>query len=92
VWDHCAKDERFTLIHADADTWDIPDGSNWDCVWIDHEITGPPHLEELMDKYGPYTTNIHCYGHFKDLENYYEINAESGMIELRDPNILLPWM
>ena len=92
VWDHCAKDERFTLIHDDADTWDIPDGSSWDCVWIDHEISGAPHLEELTDKYGPYTTNLGCYGHFKDLENYYEINADSGMLELRDPNIMLPWM
>ena len=56
------------------------------------KLQGAPHLEELTDKYGPYTTNIGCYGHFKDLENYYEINADSGMLELRDPNIMLPWM
>ena len=92
VWDHCAKDERFTLIHADADNWEIPEGSSWDCIWIDHELTGPTHIEELMNKYSPHTNNIHHYGDFRYLENYYEINADSGMLELRDPNILLPWM
>ena len=92
VWDHCAKDERFTLIHDDADTWDIPDGSNWDCVWLDHEISGISQMEELKDKYSPYATTIGSYGTIRDLENYYEINEESAMLELRDPNILLPWM
>ena len=92
VWDHCAKDERFTLIHDDADSWDIPDGSSWDCIWIDHEISGASHLEELTDKYGPYTDNLGCYGQFKNLEQYYEINADSGILEVRDPNIVLPWM
>ncbi len=92
VWDHCAKDERFTLIHADADTWEIPEGSRWDCIWIDHEINGINHESEITAKYQPYTDNLGFYGQFKNLENYYEINGDTGMLEIRDPNEKLEWM
>lgn len=92
VWDHCAKDERFTLIHADADNWEIPEDSSWDCIWIDHEISSPTHITEITAKYQPYTNNLGFYGQFKNLDNYYEIDVDSGMLAVRDPNQKLEWM
>ena len=37
VWDYCAKDDRFTLIHADIHTW-TPDRT-WDVGWFDTWLT-----------------------------------------------------
>ncbi len=33
VWPHCPKDETFTLIHADIDTWQPT--QKFDCIWLD---------------------------------------------------------
>lgn len=35
VWDHCPKDARFTLVHADIHTWNPPQGMTWDYAWFD---------------------------------------------------------
>jgi hypothetical protein len=37
VWDNCAKDDRFTIIHADIHTW-TPDRT-WDVGWFDTWLT-----------------------------------------------------
>jgi len=62
VWDHCAKDDRFTLIHDDINTWDIPEGSNWDVGWFDSWITSDEKLSNYVarmnQKYGSCITEI----------------------------------
>lgn len=35
VWQHVPKDSRFTLIHADIDTWAPPENSHWHYGWFD---------------------------------------------------------
>ena len=35
VWPHCTKDNRFTLIKADIETWTPPANSYWDVIWFD---------------------------------------------------------
>ena len=35
VWPHCAKDNRFTLIKADIETWTPPANSHWNVMWFD---------------------------------------------------------
>ena len=35
VWPHCAKDNRFTLIQADIETWTPPANSHWNVIWFD---------------------------------------------------------
>jgi len=91
VWDHCAKDERFTLIHADADTWDNPDELYFDTIWIDHVFNTNDHRQAALDKYTPWGDNIKVYADNAGLDNYYEINEETGMLELREKNERLPW-
>ena len=62
VWDDCAKDDRFTLIHADISTWEIPDGSSWDAGWFDTWLTTDEKLSEyqtrMTNKYGAYISEI----------------------------------
>ncbi len=67
VWDDCAKDERFTLVHDDINTWD-PDSTdglpttNWDVGWFDSWLTHDEPLADFIarmnDKYGEYVTEI----------------------------------
>ena len=58
VWDHCSKDDRFNLIHADANTWEIE--GYWDCIWIDHwvlnisEDTIDDFIKSMTTKYSPH--------------------------------------
>lgn len=35
VWEHCPKDERFSVICADIFSWNPPSGQTWDCGWFD---------------------------------------------------------
>ena len=58
VWDHCSKDDRFNLIHADADAWEIE--GHWDCIWIDHwvsefsDLSDKEFVESMTTKYSPH--------------------------------------
>ena len=58
VWDHCIKDNRFNLIHADANTWKIE--GHWDCIWIDHwvynisEDAEEDFIKSMTEKYSPH--------------------------------------
>ena len=61
VWDNCVKDERFNLIHADINTWEIPADSHWDIGWFDTWISDGDWGEyktNMKEKYGPYITKI----------------------------------
>ena len=55
TWPHCPKDETFTLIHADFDTWQPT--QNYDCAWFDTWLSPTNYVEyntELINKYQPY--------------------------------------
>lgn len=62
VWEHCAKDDRFTLIHADINTWEIPEDSHWDFAWFDtwltHEEPIGEYITRINNKYGDYADEI----------------------------------
>ena len=63
VWTDCAKDDTFTLIVGDFETWNPPDGSFWDVVWCDTWlIDNPLSLAEyktlMTTKYGAYCDKI----------------------------------
>ena len=67
VWPHCAKDNRFTLIKADMETWTPPANSHWDVIWLDTWCADNPlqprDYEQLMTaRYSPYTNNIGFWG------------------------------
>tara|TARA_Y100000296_G_C5123272_1_gene231538 strand:- start:456 stop:1067 length:612 start_codon:yes stop_codon:yes gene_type:complete len=63
VWPHCKKDERFEVVHADADTWEPT--MHFDYMWLDHwtSETHPDMKQEdwwksIIEKYSPYCENI----------------------------------
>lgn len=62
VWDHCAKDDRFTLVHDDINTWEIPEGSSWDVAWFDTWMTYdellPEYITRIQNKYGDYVEQM----------------------------------
>lgn len=63
VWEHCAKDDRFTLIQEDLETWDIPIDSSWDIAWLDTWLTDntlnmKEYNEAMNSKYSPYCNEI----------------------------------
>ena len=67
VWEHCAKDGSFTLVVADFESWNPPDGSSFDTVWADSWLVGNPLTPEqyktlITDKYSTYTDNIGFWG------------------------------
>ena len=67
VWEHCAKDESFTLVVADFETWNPPEGSSFDTVWADSWLTDNSLKQHeyrtlVEDKYGVYCDNIGFWG------------------------------
>jgi hypothetical protein len=63
VWDHCPKDSRFTLVHADIDTWTPPNTSHWDYAWFDtwigdNSTTQEEYPEFIQSRYGSYCDQI----------------------------------
>lgn len=63
VWDHCPKDARFTLIHADVDTWIPPENSHWDYAWFDTwmgdvESNMEDYTQQIHNRYNSYCDNI----------------------------------
>jgi hypothetical protein len=55
VWEHCPKDETFTLIHADIETWQPT--QHFDTMWIDTWLSPTNYVEyntELINKYQPH--------------------------------------
>jgi hypothetical protein len=64
VWNHCPKDERFSLVHADIDSWITPEGSRWNYAWFDTWIgdnsiqTQNEYNQMLIQKYSEYCDKI----------------------------------
>tara|TARA_R110000751_G_scaffold109345_7_gene206454 strand:- start:8422 stop:8985 length:564 start_codon:yes stop_codon:yes gene_type:complete len=63
VWEHCVKDDTFTLIKADIETWVPPEDSSWDVAWFDTWIYDNPlsmkEYKNLMhERYSTYITII----------------------------------
>lgn len=59
VWEHCAKDDRFTIVKADFETWIPPDGVTYDVVWcdtwlVDNPIYYPLYRQTMLEHYSPY--------------------------------------
>lgn len=67
VWAHCAKDDTFTLVMADFETWAPPAGSSFDTVWgdtwiLDNPITLQQYRTLITNHYSQYTNNIGFWG------------------------------
>ena len=67
VWDHCAKDDTFTLVVADFETWTPPAGSSFDTVWGDTKLWDNPLTDDeyqtmIINKYSQFTNNIGFWG------------------------------
>lgn len=67
VWEHCAKDDRFTLILEDFETWEVPDGMEWDVIWadtwlIDNTLDNYDYKTVITNRYSPYTSNLGFWG------------------------------
>jgi hypothetical protein len=67
VWANCAKDDRFTLVCDDINTWDpdVTDGlptTSWDVGWFDTWLTFdeqmPDYITRINNKYGSYVSEI----------------------------------
>lgn len=63
VWDNCVKDDTFTLIKADIETWTPPTNSSWDVAWfdtwlIDNSLNLKEYKELMETKYGSYVSLI----------------------------------
>ena len=68
VWPHCPKDDTFTLIHADIDTWQPT--QKFDCIWLDTWIGGfgtekqgtyEDYMEKMVKRYQPHCDWIWCW-------------------------------
>ena len=67
VWPHCAKDNRFTLIQADIETWIPPQGSQWDIMWFDtwcsdNSLNCVEYETLMRNRYSNYSSNIGFWG------------------------------
>ena len=63
VWDNCVKDDTFTLIKADIETWNPPEGSSWDVAWfdtwlIDNSLSIKEYKALMEERYSNYVNNI----------------------------------
>ena len=63
VWDSCAKDETFTLVLDDFETWTPPEDSSFDTVWadtwlIDNPLEHSEYKQRIETNYQNYTDNI----------------------------------
>jgi len=55
VWPHCKRDDRFEIVHDDADTWPIST-MHFDYAWLDHwtelhEMSQADWCKFILDKY-----------------------------------------
>jgi len=59
VWPYCEKDDRYTLVHDDIETWVPPEGSYWDYAWFDawvfnNEMSYEDHMALMQERYSDY--------------------------------------
>ena len=74
VWPHCVKDETFTLIKADIETWTPPQGSSWDVAWFDtwdvkNSLGWDAYKHLMQTRYSSYCTKIGFWGSIPVLNN-----------------------
>tara|TARA_Y100000361_G_C11112406_1_gene318374 strand:+ start:509 stop:1075 length:567 start_codon:yes stop_codon:yes gene_type:complete len=67
VWDSCEKDDTFSLVLDDFETYTPPAGTSFDTVWCDTWIHDNPmtlqeYKETMATKYSEYTDNIGFWG------------------------------
>jgi len=67
VWSHCPKDDSFTLVVDDFETWTPPAGSSFDTVWgdtwlVDSPLTMDEYRTLITNQYSQYTDNIGVWG------------------------------
>lgn len=63
VWQHCPKNQSFTLVHADIETWVPPQGSHWNYAWFDswcggNEMDLVSYQQFIINRYQPYCDQI----------------------------------
>ena len=67
VWDDCPKDDSFSLIVADFETWTPPEGTTYDVIWcdawlVDNSLTYSAYRNLMTERYSQYTDNIGFWG------------------------------
>ena len=67
VWEDCAKDDTFSVVVADFETWTPPEGSSFDTVWgdtwlVDNSLTYVQYRTLITNRYSQYTENIGFWG------------------------------
>tara|TARA_R100001594_G_scaffold129908_1_gene168754 strand:- start:132 stop:689 length:558 start_codon:yes stop_codon:yes gene_type:complete len=67
VWSDCAKDDTFSVVVADFETWSPPEGSSFDTVWgdtwlVDNSLSMAGYRTLITDRYSQYTDNIGFWG------------------------------
>ena len=67
VWEHCAKDETFTLVHDDFESWTPEEGSTFDVVFgdtwlVDNPMTQSDYLTLINNRYSAYSEKIGFWG------------------------------
>ena len=67
VWDDCAKDDTFSVVVADFETWTPPEDSSFDTVWgdtwlVDNSLSMAEYRTLINNKYSQYTENIGFWG------------------------------
>ena len=67
VWDDCVKDDTFSVVVADFETWTPPEGSSFDTVWgdtwlFDNSLSMKDYRTLITDRYSQYTDNIGFWG------------------------------
>tara|TARA_R110002051_G_C8704465_1_gene494876 strand:- start:272 stop:814 length:543 start_codon:yes stop_codon:yes gene_type:complete len=63
VWENCPKDNRFTLLIEDVETWVPTDGLHWDVGWFDTWLSDNPlsidaYSQLVYERYSPYIDKI----------------------------------
>ena len=67
VWDDCPKDDSFSLVVADFETWTPPEGTTYDVIWCDawiwdNPLTYAAYRNLMTERYSPYTNEIGYWG------------------------------
>lgn len=67
VWGHCEKDDTFSVVLDDFETYTPPEGTSFDTVWCDTWLSDNPmslwdYRTAMASKYSEYTDNIGFWG------------------------------
>jgi len=67
VWEHCTKDETFTLVHDDFESWTPEEGSAFGVVFadtwlVDNPLTQSDYRTLINNRYSAYCENIGFWG------------------------------